>query len=148
MTPASRIPRACPWLSLSTSFTLVLVANLLFILLLMLGNQSPQCSCHRTTSKQANPLAISLNPDFRVRLFLQGSLQFPDTALEILNFPERANIPRPWERLLLGNGPHHITLRFWRSPMSRMLEKLHPVHRVLHRLWLTFKGVHPRILAL
>ena len=56
--------------------------------------------------------------------FLQGFLQFPDTALEILNFPERASISRPWERLLLGNGPHHITLRFRRSPLSQMLEKL------------------------
>ena len=80
--------------------------------------------------------------------FLQGSLQFPDTALEILNFPERASISRPWERLLLGNGPHHITLWFRRSPMSRMLEKLHPVHRLLHRFWLTIKGIQPPILVL
>ena len=28
-----------------------------------------------------------------------------------------------------------------------MLKKLHPVHRLLHRLKLTIKGVHPRILV-
>ena len=80
--------------------------------------------------------------------FLQGFLQFPDTALEILYFPERASISRPWERLLLGKGPHHITHRFRQSPMSRMLEKLHPVHHLLHRFWLTIKGIHPRNLVL
>ena len=29
-----------------------------------------------------------------------------------------------------------------------MLENLHPVHRLLHRLGLTTKGEHPRILVL
>ena len=79
--------------------------------------------------------------------FLQGFLQFPDTALEILNFPERAIISRPWDHLLWSNDPYHITLRFRRSPLSQMLEKLHPVHH-LHCLGLTIKGVHLRILVL
>ena len=87
----------------------------------------------------------------RVRLhrqpFLQGSLQFLEAALEILNFPGRATIPRPLGLLLSGNSSH-ITLRFRRTPLPRMLEKLHPVHRLLHRLRLTIKGMHPRILIL
>ena len=47
--------------------------------------------------------------------FLQGSLQVLKAALEILNFPGRATIPRPLGLLLWGNGSH-ITLRFGGRP--------------------------------
>ena len=67
-----------------------------------------------------------------------------DAALEILNFPGKATIPRPLGLLLWGNSSH-ITLRFRRTPLPYMLEKLHSVYRLLHRLRLTIKEIHPRI---
>ena len=90
-----------------------------------------------TSKRTGHKIADPAGPLTRIRLhrrpFLQVSLQLLDAALEILDFSGRATIPRPLGLLLWANGSH-IMLKFRRSPLFQKLEKLHPVHRLLHLL--------------